>query len=289
VATQPSYVASSAASAINDASATTIAVALGAAVQVGDEIVGMCGWDNTSTPTISVADSLGNVYTVSNDRIDDATHNQSGVTFRAKVTVAGTPTVTVTYTPSSGSRRIIVGAWRGVDRAPFDTSIGQAQQSPGTGTDAVTSTQATPFRSNALFIGFGQNIAQSPTGTGTVTAGTNYTMRLTSVAILSVEDLVQGPAAAEDGSFTISIDHSYITHVVVLLPLVEAGVIVPRIPRGPAQRFRMPRAQPIPDAPLVPVFDFAVLAAIANAGQQPANDPITVVAAGMTPPDIVTP
>src|SRR6266550_7574123 len=141
------YIVGSAAAAHQDASSPAVAVTLGAAVAVGDVIVGMVGFDNGSTPSLTLADNLGggspNVYTVHPDQVDDTTDVQSGRTFRCKVTQAGTPVITATLTPSVGAQRIIVSAYSGCTATPFDTSLGNWQSSPGTGTDAVTSTAIT--------------------------------------------------------------------------------------------------------------------------------------------------
>src|SRR5438093_1255187 len=105
------YISGSAASNSGDATSTTIAVTLGAAVAVGDVIVGMVGFE--TGPTITVADTLGNSYTVHADQVDDPVQGQSGRTWRSKVTTAGTPTITVTFSVTVGFRRVIAAAWSG--------------------------------------------------------------------------------------------------------------------------------------------------------------------------------
>jgi hypothetical protein len=193
-------------------------VTLGAAVTVDDVIVGMAGWDGNANNISGVADSLGNSYTLNADKVDDTTGNQSGRTWRSKVTVAGTPVITVTFTTSLGSRRVIAAAWSGANAAPFDASVGNWQTSPGTGTDAVTSTALTPGQNDSLLIGFHQNSGEVDPGTGTLTAGTNYTNRLTTNAILMVEDRALATAASVAATLTISNDHRSITHLVVIKP-----------------------------------------------------------------------
>lgn len=214
------YIASTAAAAHTDAAGTTQAVTLGAAVAVGDVIVGMVGWDNTNTPTITVADNLGggspNVYTVNADQVDGG---QSQRTFRCKVTQAGTPVITVTFTTSTSFRRVIVAAYSGCAASPFDTSLGNNQPNPpgpGTGNDGATSTNITTAENNEMCVGFHQNTGEAHPGTGTISAGTNYTLRLADNAILAVEDRTLASAGAVAATFTISNNHASVTHIVAL-------------------------------------------------------------------------
>lgn len=207
------YVSGSAVTLTQVTTATTIVVTLGAAVAVDDVIVGMAGWDTTTTNISSVADDLGNSYTLHADKIDDSANNQSGRTWRSKVTVAGTPTITVTYTVAASARVVIVAAWSGSTASPFDTSLGNFQTSPGTGTDAVTSTSITTAADHELCIGFHQNTGSD---SGTLTAGTNYTSRLVSTSKVGLEDRTLDTAGSVAATWTISADHRSITHIVAL-------------------------------------------------------------------------
>jgi len=216
------YVASSGASFQADASAGTVAITLGVAVEVGDVIVGMSGWGDGGTDNIStVDDNLGNSYSVNSDKIIEDFDGEAGQTWRSKVTVAGTPVITVTFSAAVQFRRIIAGAWRGGAAVPFDTSLGHEQGpngpgNPGTGADAVTSTNITTAENNELLVGFHQNTSEGTPGAGTVAAGTNYTMRHNPDAILAMEDRVLASAGAVAATFTISVDHSTICHIVAL-------------------------------------------------------------------------
>lgn len=206
------YIASSAAFVNNaDATATTIAVTLGAAVAIGDYIVGMAGCDPTGTPTFTVADTLSNTYTV---QANSVTSGQKGQTFFARVTTAGTPTITVTISESESFRRVIVAAYSGLaDASVADGTVGNGQASPGTGANAVTSTAITTTVNGDLLVAFHQNTGEAAPGTGTISAGTNFTRRDTANAILAVEDLIQAAAGSIAGTFTISNNHDSVTHV----------------------------------------------------------------------------
>jgi hypothetical protein len=76
----------------------------------------------------------------------------------------------------------------------------------------------TPGQNDSLLIGFHQNSGEVDPGTGTLTAGTNYTNRLTTNAILMVEDRALATAASVAATLTISNDHRSITHLVVIKP-----------------------------------------------------------------------
>src|SRR5258706_165980 len=215
-----SYVANSAAGFEASASSTTIPVTLGAAVAVDDIIVGMTGSDNSSAPTLTVTDSLGNVYTVHADQIDDVTQVQSGRTWRSKVTVAGTPTITTTFSVASTGRRTIAAAWSGSAATPFDTSKGNLQTAPGTGTDAVTSTNITPATNNELLVGLNQRTSAAA---GTITGGTNYTLRLAVSSTVAIEDRILASASSVAATFTFSADHRTITHIVAIKRAESGG------------------------------------------------------------------
>lgn len=194
-----------------DGNDTTVAVTLGAAVAIGDYIIGMAGWDPSGSATITVADSLGNTYTVESNLI---TANQRGQTFYARVTVAGTPVITVTFSVGSSFRRVIAAAWSGLASSGVsDGTVGNGQASPGTGTDAVTSTAITTTVNGDLIVGFYQNEGEGAPGTGTITAGTGFTRRNAANSILAIEDLVQSTAGSKAATFTLSITHSSISHI----------------------------------------------------------------------------
>ena len=214
------YVTSSAAGLEASAGSATIAVTLGAAVAIDDIIVGMTGWDTTNGSVIGVVDNLGNSYTVHSDQIDDAGNSQAGSTWHSKVTVAGTPTITTNFSPSASGRRTIAAAWSGSKASPFDTSKGNFQNAPGTGTDAVTSTAITTAEDNELLVGLNQRTSAA---VGTITAGSAYTSRLTVSSTVAIEDRILITAGSIAATFTFSADHRTITHIVAIKAISGAG------------------------------------------------------------------
>jgi len=228
------YVTSSAAGAEQSAagSPNLPTITLGAAVAVGDVIVGMAGFDATGGANLTnIIDNLGNVYFINNDQIHNATHNQDGRTFYCLVTVAGTPTLTPTFSAGgSGSQRLIAAIYRPDCKVVFGSSRGQSQTGPGTGTDAIKS--PTLPHDGGLAVGLWQNIAEGAPGTGVLSGGTNFTRRLTFQEVLGIEDWLNVSPAILAATFTDTVDHDAITHIVVMLPEV-----VPRQPNAPSQTF----------------------------------------------------
>ena len=99
------YIASSANSFSDNPGATTISVAIGAAVAVGDVIVGQVSHEGTANNVNSVTDSLGNTYSLGT-KLNDTTNAQSFRSFYGLITVAGTPTVTTNLSGSLIQRQI---------------------------------------------------------------------------------------------------------------------------------------------------------------------------------------
>lgn len=164
--------------------------ALGAAVSVGHRIIvaieiysasvdNAAPWDTTA-----LSDSLGNVYTLDlSYNGSDGTNNFRETIWSAPVTVAGTPTFTITRTTStatpSGHRFILhAAAFSGLSQAAnaVDISKGQYLASAQTsgpydsGTTAATTTAA-----NELKIGYGQDTGENSTLSGG-TLDTTYTI-----------------------------------------------------------------------------------------------------------------
>ena len=204
------YVASSVAETIQDGSLSTITVTLGASASIGDYVVGMVGWSGFGENISTLVDDLGNTYTLQN-KVSDTTNSQAGQSFYGRVTVAGTPLITVTFTTARTFRRIIVAAYSGLTATgAADGTVGSWQSAPGINTDAVTSTAITPTVDGDLIVAYHQNTSSS---TGHISAGTNFTRRNALEAIIALEDLIQTTVASIAGTFTIAIDHASVTHV----------------------------------------------------------------------------
>lgn len=186
------------------AGSTTIACTMGGAVSATGVIVGAVSWDGT-TNTATCADGTNTYTMVANTRIDDATNNRRTQGFYAENVAAGTPTITCTISASVNARSLVAHAVSGTSvSGSLDVSIGQNQQNPGAGTDAITSTAVTTTAAGDYIFGASADTAvQCPT----FVAGTNFTIRdVTACAGIPMgsEGLIQGGAASIAGTFTVS-------------------------------------------------------------------------------------
>ncbi len=137
--------------------------------------------DSTGTVTGSCADSAGGTWSAQLDTQRSATHQQATWHFYRTTPFAssGSVTVTVTISATEGGKgvafRLISGS-----SGPGTTSsehAGNQQDTPGTGTDAVTSTNVTPTTQPALIVGIDLDVPGNLTpavGTGFTDAGTGW-------------------------------------------------------------------------------------------------------------------
>lgn len=198
------------------ASSTASSITLGAAVAVGDRIVGATGWDNLNGAILNtITDNLGNSYTKENNFVEDATNDQAQQTWTCSVTVAGTPLITSNFSgTTNGGFRICVAAYSGTaTTSALDGTVGQFEASPGTGTNGANSTAITTTANGDLVVGFWQSSSLSG---GTLTAGTNFTKRVEAGATVAIglEDLIQTTAGSIEATWTLSVNNRSITHVV---------------------------------------------------------------------------
>jgi hypothetical protein len=108
----------------------------------------------------------------------------------------------------------------------LDQGTGQAQATPGTGANAVSSgASAATTNANDFVLGFSQNETESDPGTGTVSAGTGYTISGANL-IMCVESKSVAATGAQTATFTQSVDNTRITHVVAFKEAAAGGVTV---------------------------------------------------------------
>lgn len=155
---------------------TSVSGTAGAAVAVGDTINVITAYDDaTGTFTDTLSDQLGNVYTLVR-RTTNATAQQGSGYYTCKVTVAGTPTIKQQFNPTPGTSTgqavgFAADHFTGSDATSvLDGSNSQAQSSPGTGPDALTSgSVATAADGDLIWGGF-----QDGTTDGAIAAGTGF-------------------------------------------------------------------------------------------------------------------
>ena len=218
------------ATALNDSGvgATTIVRAFTSNITAGNMIIGAVGYGDVST-TVSVADTLGNTYTVSTVNADGG-NLQYQRTFYANSSTGGANTVTVTFGTSVAYRRLYISEYSGLATAsPNDGGTGQLQTSPGTGTDAITSGNIVTTVDGDLIWGITQNTSEVDPGTGTLVAGTGYTQDAqVGTVIMRAEHKTQTTAGSVAATFTASIDHRLLTNILAFK--VASGAAVANVP-----------------------------------------------------------
>lgn len=202
------------------ATSTTIAVTL-TGVVAGNHLVAFLGWEDVSS-TLTAGVSDGSAFSVGAPAVHHGADTQDGEVFYRENVGAGSHTITGTISGATGFRRLRVLEVSGLATASsLDvTGVGQAQTPAGTGANAVSST-ATGATTNAtdFVMGFSQDTSESDPATGTVTAGTGYTISGSDV-LLSVESKSVAATGAQTATFTQSVNNNRVTHVV---PFKEAA------------------------------------------------------------------
>lgn len=156
----------------NAATATTITVTL--TPTAANLLVFCVSGDALDTTSIALSDNLGthNTFTqIGTDLVTSA--DQRCAWWFAANCKGGATTFTATYSASTRFRTIYVAEYSGIATSPFLNGARNEDANPGTGTDAVTSTNANATSQPALVWGFCINI----NGGSTPNAGTGYTSR----------------------------------------------------------------------------------------------------------------
>jgi hypothetical protein len=156
------------ADAAASASATTITRT--ATYAAGETIAVLVHWGSTTITVSSVSD--GTHTFTPRTVVTGANFTRRQQWFVAKNVAAGSFTITVTFSLTVGNRHVAYFRTANPDTtADPQDSKGQDQFSPGTGTDAVTTTNMTPTSQPAGVLATDVTY----TSASTVTAGTGYT------------------------------------------------------------------------------------------------------------------
>lgn len=187
----------------NGASSTTTCVMTLPSLVAGNCVMIGTGWvDVSGTVTCTVADDKGNTYTAVGSKSRNATQQYSVQLFRAYNVAASAGTVTITATITTAA------AFSDINGEQISSSNGSFTSDPlnagygskvGTGNStALATASGTPDQDNtAIFTYGGAN-------SGTITAGSGFTLRNTGANGLGLADLVQTTAAAKQGLLTTS-------------------------------------------------------------------------------------
>lgn len=206
-------------------SATTIAVTLNNVVQ-GNLIAVHVGWgDAPSTITCTVND--GSAYSTAAAKVRQVDDTESSQVFYLGDVAAGTHTITATFSTTTDFRRIRAYEISGLLKSgALDRSAGQQETLPGTGANAVDSTATAITREEKeMVVGFSQDTSETDPGSGTITAGTGYTIFGSNI-ILAMEYKNVTSKATQIATFTQSVNNNRVTHVVTFVETVY--VVYPR-------------------------------------------------------------
>jgi hypothetical protein len=179
-------------------SSSTVAVTLASAVGNGNMLVVSVGFVDSGTESVSsITDDKSNTYTLSPSKVHNANAAFSYQTGYVLNVTNAPITITATLAAAEAFLAIVVDEFSGVSSVGFDGSVGQAQNTPGTGTDAVTSTAITPTVNGDLIYGSAVSIASSG-----ISAGTGFTQRQNVSSTYITESLIQGTAGSIAATFT---------------------------------------------------------------------------------------
>jgi hypothetical protein len=194
------------------ATSTTIAVTL-TGVLAGSTLYAHVGGTDTGTQTCTVSD--GSAFSAGDTKRRSTGDSQSGWTFYRENVSAGSHTITATFGSSIDFRRLRVAELSGLATSSSkDQAVGQAQATPGTGANGVSSgaTSATT-NANDFIIGSTQDADSADPSSGTLSAGTGYTISGTNV-VMGIESKSVSATGAQTATFTQSVAGSRITHVI---------------------------------------------------------------------------
>lgn len=158
--------------------------------------------------------SDGAAYT-QRQSIASASCQQRTYLFTLDSVESGSHTIVATLSPPAPWNAI--EAFEIGETSGYSASASQNQETPGTGTDGLSSTAATPGENGNLILGWSQNgwtLGAPAAGTGFTGYSTNATIRCSS------EYVVQGAASSIAATFTAAVNVGHLTFVASFKPTV---------------------------------------------------------------------
>lgn len=209
-----------------DAGATSVTLN---GVVAGNAIIVYVGWFGAG-PTITGVND-GAAYSSDTLR-QQTTDGQDGQVWYLLNAGAGTHTATVTWSSGPSFTRIRAVEVSGLlTSGAFDKSSFGDQNAPGTGANAITtSATATTTQDNEFILAFNQDTSESAPGTGTVTAGTGFTINGTD-RMVAVESKSVTTVGAQTATFTQSTNQDALSTIVTFkeiagpTPAVQTGFV----------------------------------------------------------------
>jgi hypothetical protein len=197
----------------DDTGGTVASISQTITVTAGNHIVAQVNFADTGTGTCSVSD--GTAYTVSDSKRRHVGQNESSQIFHLPNAGGGSHTVTATFSPSAAFPRLRLYEVSGlVSSSSVDQSAGQPQNTPGTGANALTSgNTAATTNANDFLMGFMSNVGEASPGSGTVTAGTSFTL-IDGNVLLTAEGRSVSATGTYAATFTRSVSVDCVTQIV---------------------------------------------------------------------------
>jgi len=205
----------------NFASGTTVSSVMGSNVTAASTVVVAIGWFSNSI-TLNSVTICGTTATLYN--------NPTTLFLRmalAKLDNVSSGACTITANFSASVLAFVTAhEVSGTDTTDSnDGTVANTQASPGSSTDAVTSTAVTTTVNGDYIFGasFGTNVGS------TINAGTGFTIREQDAAGFSTEDQIQSSSGSIAATFTnTNVGESNITMVMALKPSGGGGGVSPR-------------------------------------------------------------
>ncbi len=200
--------------------ATTLTFTYGSAVLAGSLL--RCFITSTGgTPVSGVSDSVNGAWTLAK-AVDEAS-NFSTSEYYFPNSAAGTPTITVTYSGSTATRKIIASEYTGIALTnPVDVTAGDEQQNTGTGTDAVTSGPTTSVAQNGS-LAVGSSLCDVTTALQYGTGFTGRSNQVQSNYASASEDKTVNAGDTPAGTFTTDNASSDPSTIIVVYKAAPSG------------------------------------------------------------------
>ncbi len=231
----PAFVQS--ASASNATASTTCVFTYPASVVSGNTLQVGAMW-NSNTITATIASSPTNTWSSDVGPIRHIS-NRSAQVWHADNVVAGSTTVTVTFSAS------VTNSCSGHESSGLATSASFDQSSSATGSNAAPNSGATPTTTVADEYLFG--FAAGGTDTAPWTAGTGYTLRESSTNPdpgYGSEDRIVSVTGAYTAAFTINVGSNWICIITTYKAAGAAAAAPKRLPLLGVGSFLTPRTVP---------------------------------------------